>query len=151
MIEGVEKFRSKLQLASFGKFELLEQAQVDHLNPRAMELPGSTGPEGSVSGLRKCHRIDEKTCRCIGIVIGRRTSKWIPYAVGVNGMGKAHQAIIRGNDTVWTAGLQRHDSVQLPSSEPTASRTRTGEEALPLAEGQIPDEIPDKTTANVEI
>src|SRR6266568_7827712 len=151
MIEGVEKFCPKLQLPSFRKFELLEQAQVGHLNDRAMEQAGSTSPEGSIRGNGKCGGIDEKTRRGIGIVIGGRTSKRIPYAVSIKGMGKTHQTIVRSSDTVWAARLQRHDSVELPSSEPAADCTGTGEEAFPLAERQIPDEIPDKTAANVEI
>src|SRR5437667_5115618 len=151
MIEGVEKFCPKLQLPSFRKFELLEQAQVGHLDARAMEQAGSTSPEGSIRGNGKCGGINEKARRGIGIVIGGGTSKRIPYAVSIKGMGKTHQTIVRSSDTVWAARLQRHDSVELPSSEPAAGRTGTGEEAFPLAERQIPDEIPDKTAANVEI
>lgn len=61
MVKGIEEFSPELKLVSFRELELLEQAQVPHLNARAVKHSGSTIPKLSWSGLRKLVGVNQET------------------------------------------------------------------------------------------
>ena len=151
MIEGVEEFRPELQLPSFRELELFKQTQVDHLDAGAVEFTGSTVPEGTLGRRRKRRRIDQEAGGGIGTGISRRAGKGIPDAVGIDRVGKAQQPVVRSRNAVGAAGLERDDAIELPAAEPAADAIMGREEALPLPEGQVPNEIPNETATNVEI
>src|SRR5580693_3503235 len=90
MIEGIEEFSPKLQLISFRKLELFEQAQVPHLDSGTIKLIGSTCTELPGTGLRKRGRIDDEPCGCIQVVISCRARVWIPYTVRIHGVIAVH-------------------------------------------------------------
>src|SRR4029077_9968844 len=100
-----KKFSSKLQLISFRKLELFEQAQVPHLNSGTVKLIGSACTELAGTRLRKRRRIDDEPRGCIQTVISCRASKWIPYAVRVHGVIAVHYAIIVSGHRKRSAGL----------------------------------------------
>src|SRR5207237_3890623 len=88
MIESIEEFRPELQIRMLRKPEILEDAEIQHPDPRTMELARPTGAELSRPRLRKCGLIDQESRGCIQIGIGGSTSEWISNAVGIYGTGK---------------------------------------------------------------
>jgi hypothetical protein len=150
MVEGIEELGAELELVSFCEFELLEQTQVPHLNAWAMEQTRRAIPELPWSRLSKSGWINQEAGCCIKIVIGCRTSKRVPEAIRVNGIVRIHQAVVGGRHAVGCSSLQSNNAVELPIAEPAARKAPSVHKPFALTERQVPDEITDKTAANVQ-
>src|SRR5580700_9985321 len=151
MVEGIKELRPELQLPSFRELEHFEQAQIPHLNSRSIELERSTRSELSRAGLRKRVRVDDETRRGVKAVIPRRAGKWIADAICIDLVIESQQPIIRSRYTERTSGLQGYDPVELPVAQPTSDRALIGEPTFSLTKGQLPQEIPNESAANVEV